>query len=199
MKSLFVMASCLAYAGMALGAEMCVISNMPMNDGTTVYIYDDSCKPSSDDSGDFLVISACDMCAGKTTTSGGITTVRAAGKVTGSFPSGGGLVRCTCSPGTVSYKCASGYYGTATSAQSGCTACPGNATCSGGNGSVFRCNVGYYKNGTSCTRCPASGGVYGTTAGAGATSVTECYLPSGTAFSDASGSGTYEGNCYYSN
>lgn len=48
-----------------------------------------------------------------------------------------------------------------------------------------------------CTRCPASGGVYGTTAAAGATSITECYIPSGTTFSDDTGSGTYTNACYY--
>ncbi|MDE6481767.1 MAG: hypothetical protein K2L25_03050 [Alphaproteobacteria bacterium] len=66
---------------------------------------------------------------------------------------------------------------------------------------TYKCAVGYYgspKNASSgCTRCPASGGVYGTTGAAGATSITECYLPSGTAFSDAAGSGEYTGNCYY--
>ena len=67
----------------------------------------------------------------------------------------------------------------------------------------YRCAVGYYggsTNGASgCARCPASGGVYGTTASAGSTSITSCYLPSGTSFSDSTGSGTYTGNCYYKN
>lgn len=67
----------------------------------------------------------------------------------------------------------------------------------------YRCAVGYYgtsTNGTSgCTRCPASGGVYGTTAAAGSTVITSCYIPSGSSFSDSTGSGTYTGNCYYKN
>lgn len=67
---------------------------------------------------------------------------------------------------------------------------------------AYRCAAGYYgssTNGTSgCTRCPSSGGVYGTCA-AGSTAITSCYLPSGTSFSDSTGSGTYTGNCYYSN
>ncbi|MDE6481639.1 MAG: hypothetical protein K2L25_02345 [Alphaproteobacteria bacterium] len=68
----------------------------------------------------------------------------------------------------------------------------------------YRCAKGYYgtsTNGTSgCTRCPASGGTYGTTASAGATSITSCYLPSGSSFSDSTGSGTIVGgNCYYKN
>ncbi len=72
-----------------------------------------------------------------------------------------------------------------------------------------KCEQGYYGNpaynllsggctGT-CTRCPSSGGVYGTTASSGATSITECYIPSGGTFSDDTGSGIYTGNCYYSN
>lgn len=67
----------------------------------------------------------------------------------------------------------------------------------------YRCAVGYYgasTNGTSgCSRCPASGGVYGTTASAGSTSITACYIPSGSAFSDGTGAGTYTGNCFYKN
>lgn len=67
----------------------------------------------------------------------------------------------------------------------------------------YRCAVGYYgssTNGTSgCTRCSASGGVYGTTAAAGSTVITSCYIPSGSSFSDSSGSGTYTENCYYKN
>ena len=98
-----------------------------------------------------------------------------------------------------SYKCDSGYYGTATSASSGCTKCPLNATCAGGNNSTFVCDKGYYNNGTGCTRCPASGGIYGTTANTGATAITECYIPSGSAFSDSTGNGTYTDNCYYTN
>ena len=65
----------------------------------------------------------------------------------------------------------------------------------------YRCAVGYYGNPTSgssgCSRCPSSGGTYGTTASAGSTSITSCYIPSGTSFSDSTGSGRYTGNCYY--
>lgn len=63
----------------------------------------------------------------------------------------------------------------------------------------YQCKQGYYGSEQSCTRCPSSGGVYGTTALAGATAITECYLPSGTAFSDTTGSGTYTDKCYYTN
>ncbi|MDE5615426.1 MAG: hypothetical protein K2I81_01165 [Alphaproteobacteria bacterium] len=55
----------------------------------------------------------------------------------------------------------------------------------------YRCAVGYYgtsTNGTSgCTRCPSSGGTYGTTASAGSQDITACYLPAGTPMSDGTG------------
>lgn len=61
----------------------------------------------------------------------------------------------------------------------------------------YQCNKGYWGSGTSCAQCPSSGGVYGTTADAGATAITECYIPAGTVFSDSTGSGTYTEDCYY--
>ncbi|MDE6481825.1 MAG: hypothetical protein K2L25_03350 [Alphaproteobacteria bacterium] len=127
-----------------------------------------------------------------------------------SFAAVGDLEMTICAPtGTscslcTSYKCNSGYYGTATSALSGCTKCPSNATCAGGNNSTFKCNKGYYKNGTSCSLCPffsiPNNMIQtGTTSGTGATAITECYIPSGSEFSDTSGSGSYTGDCYYTN
>lgn len=112
---------------------------------------------------------------------------------------------CYCGADTSSsaytLKCASGYYGTASYSYnyghnfSGCTKCPANATCAGGNGSTFVCARGYYKNGNICSQCPSSG----TTTGVGATLITQCYLPSGTTFSESVGSGTYTANCFYAN
>ncbi len=75
------------------------------------------------------------------------------------------------------------------------------------SGSCVTCAKGYYKSSagtaTSCTRCPSSNGVYGTTAATGTTSVVSCYIPSGSTytFSDSTGSGTatITSNCYYSN
>lgn len=65
----------------------------------------------------------------------------------------------------------------------------------------YKCNIGYYGrplNATSgCTRCPSSGGTYGTTDEIGAVAITECYLPSGTSFLDMSGKGVYTDKCYY--
>ncbi|MBQ3039318.1 MAG: hypothetical protein IJD41_02030 [Alphaproteobacteria bacterium] len=67
-----------------------------------------------------------------------------------------------------------------------------------GYSDTFACIQGYYKDKMSCNRCPSSGGVYGTTKSSGATSITECYIPSGTDFSDSSGTWEYDQNCYYS-
>ncbi len=66
----------------------------------------------------------------------------------------------------------------------------------------YRCIKGYYMGELGCVQCPSSGGIYGTTAAAGATSITECYIPAGTtrSFSDGTGAGTekFTSNCYYS-
>ena len=98
----------------------------------------------------------------------------------------------SCNITSTTYKCASGYYGTATSALAGCTKCPDNATCSGGNGSTFVCNSGTYKALGSCINCPSPG-----TSPAGSTSVSSCYIPSGTTGSDGSGTYKYTADCYY--
>lgn len=68
------------------------------------------------------------------------------------------------------YRCASGAYGTA-------------------RGSSY--SIG---NLSGCSRCPSGG-----TSSAGSTSITSCYIPSGTAFNETSGTGTYTQNCYYKN
>ena len=64
---------------------------------------------------------------------------------------------------------------------------------------LYRCKVGYYgEDGRMCSRCPSSGGVYGTTAGAGATSITECYIPAGEiSWTDDIGTYVCGGNSYY--
>lgn len=83
-----------------------------------------------------------------------------------------------------------------------CSCSSGSAKCVT-SGYSYRCAQGYWgssSNGTSgCTRCDPSGGAYGTTASAGTTAKTGCYLPSGTSFSETPGSGTYTGNCYWAN
>ncbi|MBQ8729036.1 MAG: hypothetical protein IJY77_01950, partial [Alphaproteobacteria bacterium] len=105
------------------------------------------------------------------------------------------------------------------------SACPSNATCSyntsytySGNCyygescatsgkcpvSSFSCSGGYYKSGSSCSRCPqhSSSGTYGSSS-SGSTSSTSCYIGTGTSwsFSDTIGSGNakFSSTCYYSN
>lgn len=99
------------------------------------------------------------------------------------------------------YGCPAGYYLVSGSGSSTvCAACPSNATCSSsvGHRDYFVCNKGYYASGSACVRCPSSGGIYGTTLGTGAKSITECYMPAGTVFTDTTGSGVFVGDCYYS-
>lgn len=67
----------------------------------------------------------------------------------------------------------------------------------------YGCAAGYYKSGgsgasTVCTRCPASGGTYGTNA-IGTTDITTCCVPAGTSFSDTTGTGTFNKECCYTN
>lgn len=62
------------------------------------------------------------------------------------------------------------------------------------------CDVGYYGTTTTgCTRCPASGGTYGTTNGKGNTQITNCYFPAGLSIKDSVGTYQYTQDCYYSN
>ena len=58
-----------------------------------------------------------------------------------------------------------------------------------------RCSIGNYYNSNMrrCIACPDGG----TTANGSATSAQECYLPTGTEFTDDAGSGTYKEDCYY--
>ncbi len=143
---------------------------------------------------------------------------------------------CICGTTVTARECMAGFYGTAsTTSLVGCFACPSNATCAGGNGSTFvcnsgyiknsagtacvscpsngtclnnnlSCNVGYYKNGNSCTSCPQHNDknkTYGTT-GDGirigfATDITECYLQSGSHLSDDKGTYELTDDCYYQN
>lgn len=60
------------------------------------------------------------------------------------------------------------------------------------------CKPGYYLYADDCVRCPSSGGIYGTTVDNNTGGITSCYIPSGNSFSDTTGSGTYAGDCYYS-
>ena len=127
-------------------------------------------------------------CADKVTTSGGVTTTI---KQTHESYCIGSTAYSRCNLGNSTFTCASGYYGTATNSFSGCTACPANATCSGGNGSTFSCNKGYYKSGSSCTACPSGS----TTSGTGATSKSAC-CESASSGNSGGGSWTKAACCY---
>ena len=82
--------------------------------------------------------------------------------------------------------CVAGYYGNPRSLddQSACALCTKGYYCDGTNGRV---------------QCPYDTvtKTYGTTSGAGAKSASECYIPSGTDFSDTKGDGHYSSDCKY--
>ena len=66
-------------------------------------------------------------------------------------------------------------------------------------GSTLTASTGYYTTGssaTSCTRCPAQGGVYGTTTG-GATGVDDCYMGTSSTLTNTIGSYQFTSACYY--
>ena len=66
----------------------------------------------------------------------------------------------------------------------------------------YGCAAGFYTTATTpnatmtCTRCPSSGGIYGTSE-IGNTSITGCYIPNGTSYNDGTGNVTLSGDCYY--
>ncbi len=96
------------------------------------------------------------------------------------------------------------YYGVSTGGKYGCYvfACKnGYEPNSGFTDCVApdKCAQGYYKAGATCQPCPKLDDVAGKTAGTGATAITECYIPSGSAFSDDIGDWKYTSDCYYSN
>lgn len=128
---------------------------------------------------------------------------------------------------TTSYSCIEGYYGTPTSSNSTCTKCPANATCPAGS-TTFTCNTGYQKIGNNCIKCPsnatcdANGNIKcnqsyylsgstcnqcpppGMTGGAGATSITACFIYhideslTTRRWYDETGYFNVTQNCYYS-
>jgi hypothetical protein len=110
-----------------------------------------------------------------------------------------GTITCACATESTTYRCGIGYYGTATSSSAGCTACPSGGTCAGGNNSTFICQAGYYKNIVACSNCAVATNHPSATSNSGSTSITACYLPSGTVGSDTTGDFAYTGQCNYSN
>ncbi|MBD5388982.1 hypothetical protein HDR63_01875 [bacterium] len=61
---------------------------------------------------------------------------------------------------------------------------------------TYRCAAGYYGSpggsASGCSRCPDGG-----TSAVGSTSVTSCYMPAGSTFSDTTGNGDYTDKCSY--
>lgn len=107
----------------------------------------------------------------------------------------GNTASASCVIVSTTYSCIEGFYGNPTSAQGTCRECPANATCPGGTD--YLCNKGYFYNAankiTPCERCPLPG----TTAGLGATDVTDCYIAAGSIGRDTTGTYTYSSDCYY--
>ena len=69
--------------------------------------------------------------------------------------------------------------------------------------SCRRCSAGTYANagvGQSCQTCPKQETIAGMTSGSDDSnydSITDCYIPSGSTFTDTTGTYQYPDNCYY--
>jgi len=73
-----------------------------------------------------------------------------------------------------------------------------NAVCDTNTGlcsktTEYRCIAGYYGSGKSCSSCPNGG----TSRLGDNSTISRCYLPDGTGFSDSTGSGVIDDDCYY--
>lgn len=70
---------------------------------------------------------------------------------------------------------------------------------------VYRCAAGYYGKVKSlgglsgCTRCPSSGGVYGTNTAGENEDITSCCIPANRTMTDSGGTFTFTDKCCYSN
>ena len=164
--------------GISTGLNCCSMGMCPISCGAST-TYDSRCTNTT----------FCTSCKTSTRTANGITTTTNRNMTA---TCSNCHVTPSCKITSTTYKCASGYYGTATSAFAGCTKCPTNATCAGGNGSTYVCNSGTYKTSSGCASCPWPG-----TSAAGSTSISSCYIRSGTLGSDDSGSYKYTADCYY--
>ena len=85
-----------------------------------------------------------------------------------------------------------------------------NAVCALINGqctktTLYRCAAGYYGKVKSlgglsgCTRCPSSGGVYGTNTAGENEDITSCCIPANRTMTDSGGTFTFTDKCCYSN
>ncbi len=60
---------------------------------------------------------------------------------------------------------------------------------------IESCKQNQYKIAKRCVDCPNGGTTHNL---GGGSDITDCYIPSGTQFSDSTGTGIYTGNCNYS-
>ncbi|MDE6570740.1 MAG: hypothetical protein K2L95_00775 [Alphaproteobacteria bacterium] len=109
---------------------------------------------------------------------------------------------CTASPGTLaaysmSACCDSDGYAVGTTNACYVIACESGRVASDDRRSCV-CDIGYYGNvSDGCTRCPASGGIYGLTESKGKTEITDCYFPVGLSTKDTFGTYQFTQDCYY--
>lgn len=69
--------------------------------------------------------------------------------------------------------------------------CPASCT-------TYRCNTGYFGNGSTCTSCATATGNANATSARGSTLITHCYIPNGGTGSDSVGNWTIVGgSCPY--
>ena len=113
----------------------------------------------------------------------------------------GTIVCKTCPAGTYSKtdrsgceQCASGKWSSAGAGS--CSNPPANATVNSTQTGWY-CNAGYYKDGSECIRCPSYEPQANGTSSAGATSVTECFLPTSYSFSNGTGTYSPSASCYH--
>lgn len=110
---------------------------------------------------------------------------------------------CNNCPNTKTYSEHSGYV--TVTEQTLIWTCPENSQgfldCGCDTVTYNACPKGYYGNRDTsvptCTRCPASGGTYGTTDAPGARDITECYMPAGTEIKDETGTFSCSDKSYY--
>ena len=177
-------------------AVVMMISNV---NGATLSSCQQTAEQCSEMPGMVTVSSSCKTacCSDGITTSNGVITTK---KTTMSQivcpPAGYGQMDCRCSDSST-YVCDVGYYGTGTSSTTGCTLCPKNATCAGGNCSIFVCKAGYFKSGNGCSKCSTSTENDYANSVEGATSITQCFLPSWVTMTNEKGTFYYSSQCYY--
>lgn len=107
----------------------------------------------------------------------------------------GAVTQYNCGSGKVYTSCSACQAGYILTPQTGATNCNQQITYQVCHQSNPVCSSGqYFNSSTGCVPCPGTGTSY-----SGATSITQCFIPSGEVFSDPSGKWRYATNCYYKN